>query len=108
MKDLKETKEELTKFAHKQWSGWMEYLFSKGKFNADGTWTMPAWAVDRWSRQMQTQYDDLPLNEKESDKEEAERMLSIIKYQQIIEALEELYILKHGPDEDLGNYYKDK
>jgi len=34
--------------------------------------------------------------------------LTIPEVQQIIEALEELYILKHGPDEDLGNFYKEK
>mgnify|MGYP001598570700 FL=1 len=56
----------------------MQYMFSKGTFNADGSWTMPAWAVDRWTRQMNTHYADLPDTEKNSDREEADKMLQII------------------------------
>lgn len=65
-------KEKLAALIHKQWSGWMEYLFSKGTFNPDGTWTMPAWAVVRWTRQMKTDYADLSEDEKESDRQEVD------------------------------------
>ena len=41
-------REILADLCHRQWSGWMKYLFGKGTFNDDGTWTMPAWAVKRW------------------------------------------------------------
>ncbi len=70
-------KELLAAYAHNQWSGWMKYLFSKGKTNIDGTWTMPKWAVQRWQKQMNTQYKDLSVQEKESDIEEANGMLKI-------------------------------
>lgn len=60
------------------WSGWLRYQFSKGTFNDDGSWTMPAWAVERWTRQMNTRYVDLPEQEKNSDREEADKMLAII------------------------------
>ena len=72
-------KEKLSEFAHKQWSGWMRYLFSKGIFNDDGTWTMPKWAVDRWISQMNTEYKDLSEKEKESDRKEANDMIKMIK-----------------------------
>ena len=72
-------KELLATFAHNQWSGWMKYLFSKGEMNIDGTWTMPKWAVQRWQKQMNTQYGDLSEQEKKSDREEAEGMLKIFK-----------------------------
>lgn len=72
-------KERLAELAHKQWSGWMKYLFNKCSMNQDGTATIPAWAVKRWQRQMKTPYDNLPENEKDSDRAEADRVLSIIK-----------------------------
>ena len=70
-------KEKLAILVHEQWSGWMRYLFSKGKFNIDGTWTMPKWAVDRWKRQSLMSYSKLPEDEKESDRKEADRMIKV-------------------------------
>jgi hypothetical protein len=70
-------REALAEYAHEAWSGWMKYLFTKGTFNEDGTWTMPKWAVERWTRQMGTPYAGLPENEKPSDREEADKMISI-------------------------------
>lgn len=60
------------------WSGWMRYMIGKGTLNDDGTWTMPAWAVERWMRQMNTPYAELSEQEKNSDREEADNMLAII------------------------------
>lgn len=71
-------RERLAKLAHDQWSGWMGYLFSKGAFNDDGSWTMPAWAVDRWKRQAETPYSDLSKSEQDSDRAEADKFISAI------------------------------
>lgn len=72
-------REQLAAYSHDAaWSGWMRYMFGKGTHNADGTWTMPAWAVERWTRQMQTKYADLTDQEKNSDRDEADKMLQII------------------------------
>ena len=68
-------RETLAELAHAQWTGWMEYLFSKGTHNEDGTWTMPAWAAERWKRQAETPYADLSFDEKESDRKEADKFL---------------------------------
>jgi len=65
-------REKLAEFAHKQWSGWMEYLFGKCTLNEDGTATIPKWAVDRWTRQLLTPYENLDEPEKESDRKEAD------------------------------------
>ncbi len=70
--------EQLAQLAHNQWSGWMKHLFRKGVFNDDGTWTMPKWAVERWTQQMNIKYRDLTEKEKKSDHEEAEGMLKIM------------------------------
>jgi hypothetical protein len=64
--------------AHESWAQWMEYLYSKSTKNPDGSVTIPAASVERWNRQMDTAYDDLPENEKESDREEARRYLHVI------------------------------
>lgn len=70
--------EVLADTAHTMWSGWMEYLFSKCEDNYDFSVTIPASLVGRWKRQMQTPYNNLPENEKESDRVEAERIMQAI------------------------------
>lgn len=72
----------LAAYAHGAWAGWMRYLFSKGTLNEDGTWTMPAWAVERWQRQMNTHYFDLSEQEKQSDLDEADTILACIAEKQ--------------------------
>lgn len=73
-----EIRERLADLCHKQWSGWLNYMFSKGTFNPDGTWTMPAWAVERWKRQMETPYSELSKSEQDSDRNEADKFLTLI------------------------------
>ncbi|MDE2104848.1 MAG: hypothetical protein KGL39_46860 [Patescibacteria group bacterium] len=70
--------ERLSSLAHEQWSGWMRYLFSKCTTNEDGTMTIPKWAVERWTRQMNTPYGQLPESERESDRHEARRMIAVM------------------------------
>lgn len=71
-------REALADLAHKQWSGWMDYLFSVSKYNGDGSVTIPKYYVDRWKRQVNTDYRDLSEEEKESDRKEADRALAVI------------------------------
>jgi tRNA A37 N6-isopentenylltransferase MiaA len=51
---------------HTQWSSWMKYLFSKCDRHPTGEYTIPKWAVDRWNRQLATEYKDLPPEEQET------------------------------------------
>lgn len=75
-----QVREALAAYSHDSaWGGWMRYMISKGALNEDGTWTMPVWAVERWTRQMNTPYADLPELEKESDRAEADKMIAIMK-----------------------------
>jgi len=71
--------EQLAYYAHDAWSGWMKYMFEKMTINDDGTAIMPKWAVDRWTFQMNKTYDELPEDMKETDRQEADRMITIIK-----------------------------
>lgn len=76
-KDGSALREGLAEYAHEAWAGWMKYMFEKGTLNEDGTYTMPRWAVERWSRQALADYSDLPEGEKESDRLEADRMIEV-------------------------------
>lgn len=66
---------------NEQWSGWNRYLFSKCRStNEDGgeALVIPAWAVGRWTRQMDTPYSELPEEERESDRVEARKILAAL------------------------------
>jgi len=70
----------LATYAHDgAWSGWMKYLFEQSIANADGTVTIPTWAVTRWHRQAATPFHALPESERESDYTEADAMLAAIE-----------------------------
>ena len=74
-------KELLADLCHKQWSGWMKYLFSKCEANViDGqpVTVIPNWAVERWLKQMVTQYSELSEDEKNSDRGEAIRFIKLL------------------------------
>lgn len=80
---MDEVREQLADYAHEAWSGWMKYLFAKCEYIEEmddprGALAIPAWAVERWMRQMQTRYADLPESEKASDRDEADKMLAIV------------------------------
>ena len=77
-----ELREALAEYAHDAWSRWMQHLFGRGE---DIDHFMPrAHAiygpdVDRWKRQMVTDYLDLSEQGKESDRKEADIILEILK-----------------------------
>ena len=71
-------REQLAALAHAQWSGWMAYLFNLSTSNGDGTITIPAGLVARWQGQIATPYQELTEREKNSDREEADKVLQLI------------------------------
>jgi hypothetical protein len=73
-----ETVEKLAAYAHEAWSGWMKYLFNQSEQTGVGV-IVPTGLADRWHRQMNTAYADLPEKEKESDRAEADKMLAIME-----------------------------
>lgn len=62
------TLEKLSALQHRIWSDWMRYLFEKCTRGPDGTMIIPEWGVERWSRQMTTTFEDLPEEDKDSDR----------------------------------------
>ena len=71
--------EALASYAHKAWAGWMRYLFSLSHKTESGALIIPAHLVDRWQRQMETEYDALPEEEKASDRVEAGTILNVVQ-----------------------------
>lgn len=71
--------DKLADYEHNRWSRWQKYLFSKCIFNKDGSLIIPKEYVDRWTRQMNTNYDNLSNEEKSSDIKEANRIIERIK-----------------------------
>jgi len=85
--------EKAADLCHRQWTGWMEYLFSKceeergvvpdrngAPINGKtGRLIIPEWAVSRWKRQIATEYKDLPEDEKESDRAEADKYIELVE-----------------------------
>jgi hypothetical protein len=89
------TREALADYAHEAWSGWMNYLLSKSTVNDDGTWTVPAWAAERWHRQMSTPYHLLSEEERDNDRAEADKMLEIVGSDRAARVLAVLDTLPH-------------
>jgi len=77
--DDKDLKENLADYAHTSWSGWMKYMFNKSKEMPDGSILIPPDLAQRWKRQANTTYDDLPESEKKSDRDEADKIISIFQ-----------------------------
>ena len=71
-------REELAKYAHETWSHWMKHIFSLCYNNTTGITIISKLLTDRWIRQMKTPYNELPEEEKESDRKEADKILEII------------------------------
>ncbi len=73
-----ELRESLADTSHEIWSHWMRWMFTVGKFNEDGSWTMPAAKAERWQRQMNTPYSALTEGEKDSDREQADKIQNVL------------------------------
>lgn len=71
-------RERFSDLQHDIWARWMRWMFEQGTHNPDGSWTMPAMKVERWTRQMNATYAELPDHERKSDRELADEMLAIV------------------------------
>lgn len=82
----REVREDLAAYAHRAWSGWMSYLFSRSvervRFHSAAhdpdDLVIPGEWVRRWQRQVNTSYVDLTETEKDSDRKEAVKMIDIL------------------------------
>lgn len=70
--------ETLSDIEHQRWSHWQSYLHSKCEKNDDGSLTIPKDLVEKWNKQIETDYYDLTEKEKESDREQVMKYLHYI------------------------------
>jgi hypothetical protein len=56
----------------------MRHLFSVSTMNEDGSVTIPADKVARWQRQIETPYAELTDKEKDSDRDQADKILGVM------------------------------
>lgn len=73
----------LARYAHNDsWCGWMKYFFSNAEIIKDVTGAtvivLPHSLYLRWERQMNTPFDELPVGERKSDYDEADKILAIL------------------------------
>lgn len=60
---------------HQIWADWMMYLFSVCIPDDDGSLTIPCETVNRWLRQINTPYRNLSEKEKDSDREQVDKII---------------------------------
>jgi hypothetical protein len=70
--------EQLASIEHERWSHWQRYMHGKATRNLDGSLTIPADLVTRWERLMETPYARLTNEERESDREQVRRYLTLV------------------------------
>lgn len=74
-----DVREELADYAHEAWSRWMKYMFKRIYNQVTGEFADDAHSwMERWATQVNTPYEYLTEEEKESDCCEADKMLAII------------------------------
>lgn len=71
--------EKLAAAEHERWAHWQRYLHQQCTPGPDGSLTIPADLVRRWTVQIDTPYADLTQAEKDSDRDQVERYLPLIE-----------------------------
>lgn len=56
----------------------MHYVFSQCIPTGEGAFSIPPGLVRHWARQMDTPYEELSEREKESDREQADKVLAVL------------------------------
>lgn len=84
-------REQLAAVQHDIWAHWTRYQFGACQRNEDGSITIPADKVERWSRQMETPYSELTDKECESDREQADKIILAIRWRLEAATLADVY-----------------
>lgn len=82
-KRYRHLREELSSISHEIWSHWMKYLFTQCE--DDDLGMVIDWDNTRhWQRQMNTLYADLSEREKDSDREQADKIIKVLKKEGVL------------------------
>lgn len=81
---MQEKRELLADLSHEIWVSWMNYLFSKCR-EVEGMdyLEIPASLVERWKRQCETPYSQLSEQERNSDREQADKIITALAFGEI-------------------------
>ena len=71
-------REKLAELSHDIWAHWMKYLFSKCN-SIEGGSIIPSKLVKRWMKQINTKYSNLSEKEKDSDREQADKIIQLLE-----------------------------
>jgi hypothetical protein len=71
--------EDLAAIEHCRWAHWQKYLHNQCQRQSDGSLTIPPHLVRRWEAQIDTPYDQLSEQEKESDRQQVRKVLPTLK-----------------------------
>ena len=73
-------REMLASLSHEIWAHWMKYLFSRCDTEIYNLGPVIDWSdAERWLRQIDTTYTDLTEREKDSDREQADKIIAVLK-----------------------------
>ena len=87
-----EVREKLADIEHDRWSKWQKYMHSKMERISTAKWSLLDELFQRWERQINTRYAELSEKEKDSDREQVDMHLPLIK-QFLKSKLQEAYEL---------------
>lgn len=68
----------LARLEHERWAHWQSYLHSMCRKMPDGSLSIPSDLVSRWEIQINTPYENLTEEEKNSDKDQVRRYIPTI------------------------------
>lgn len=71
--------EALASIEHERWSHWQKYLHSRAEKRPDGSLVIAPEDVERWEKQMNSPYEILTDEEKDSDREQVMKYLPIVE-----------------------------
>ena len=101
MNDI-EILEKLANNEHIRWANWQKYVHSKCIKNEDGSLTIPKEYVEHWNYEINTKYEDLPENIKESDRKEVREILKILNLENLIQRNKDLEQIEKEHKEENG------
>lgn len=83
-KQREEIIDKLAAIEHERWSHWQEYMFDCAIKSGDDnigirTFSWPTAQVERWNEQMETEYECLTEEEKQSDRDQVMRYWPLIE-----------------------------
>ncbi|MBB3948392.1 hypothetical protein GGQ73_004379 [Rhizobium skierniewicense] len=71
--------DQLASIEHERWAHWQKYMHSKALRQPDGSLIIPAYLVTKWERQIALPFAQLSEAEKDSDREQVQKYLPLLK-----------------------------